>query len=207
MQIKREQFTQAAEAGVISADQAEALWRFLGTASADTLAFRPAHILYYLGGLIAISDVSFFVILAWDTRAGWPMLGLATAFAILGVALTHYFLYRKQLPIPAGIMITFTVAITPLAVYSLQRALGLWEGDFRSVDFHRYIDWRWIFMELATLAAAAIASENAVENSSSSLLLELLLPPPSSLSRGRLMIVRTRRKVTATSRKMMARRS
>jgi hypothetical protein len=157
MQIKREQFTQAAEAGVISAEQAEALWCFLGTAYTETPAFRPAHILYYLGGLIAISAVSFFVTLAWDSWAGWPMLGLATAFAILGLALTHYFLDRKQLPIPAGIMITFTVAITPLAVYSLQRALGLWEGDFRSVDFHRYIDWRWIFMELATLAAAAIA--------------------------------------------------
>lgn len=157
MQVKREQFTKAAEAGVISAPQAEALWDFLGAAVADTPAFRPAHILYYLGGLIAISAVSFFVTRAWDSWAGWPMLTLAIAFAILGVALTHYFLDRVRLQIPAGIMITFTVAITPLAFYSLQRALGFWEGDYRSVDFHRYIDWRWIFMELATLTTAAIA--------------------------------------------------
>ena len=157
MQVRREQLTEAAKAGVISAEQAHALWDFLGAADAETPAFRPAHILYYLGGLIAISAVSFFVTLAWESWAGWPMLLLAIAFAVLGVALTHYFLYRKQLQIPAGIMITFAVAITPLAVYSLQHALGLWEGDYRSTDFHRYIDWRWIFMELATLAAAAIA--------------------------------------------------
>lgn len=157
MEIKRDRLNQAAEAGVITPDQVNALWIFLSDAGADTPAFRPAHILYYLGGLIAISAVSFFVTQAWDTWAGWPMLALAVGFAVLGVALTHFFLYRKQLQIPAGIMITFAVAVTPLAVYSLQRALGFWEGDYRSVDFHRYIDWRWIFMELATLAAAAIA--------------------------------------------------
>jgi len=77
--------------------------------------------------------------------------------AWLGIALTHYFLNVQRLPIPAGIMITFTVALTPLAVYSLQHALGLWQGEYRSVDFHRYVDWRWILMELATLAAAALA--------------------------------------------------
>ncbi len=157
MQLKREQLVDAAQAGVISQEQADALWTFLGEAGADTPAFRPAHILYYLGGLIAISAVSFFVTEAWDTWAGWPMFILAAGFAVLGVALTQFFLYRKRLQIPAGIMITFAVAVTPLAVYSLQHALGLWEGEYSSVDFHRYIDWRWIFMELATLAAAAIA--------------------------------------------------
>ena len=157
MQVNREQLAQAAKAGVITPVQADTLWVFLNEFSENAPAFRPAHILYYLGGLIAISAVSFFVPLAWDTWAGWPMFALAAGFAVLGVALTHFFLYRKQLQIPAGIMITFAVAVTPLAVYSLQRALGFWEGDYRSVDFHRYIDWRWILMELATLSAAAIA--------------------------------------------------
>lgn len=101
--------------------------------------------------------MSFFVTVAWDAWAGWPMFALAAGFAVLGVSLSHFFLYRKQLQIPAGIMITFAVAVTPLAVYSLQHAFGFWEGNYKSTDFHRYIDWRWIFMELATLAAAAIA--------------------------------------------------
>jgi len=157
MDIKRDSLTKAAEAGVITPVQANALWVFLTDAGADTPAFRPAHILYYLGGLIAIGALSFFVTVAWDMWVGWPMFVLAVGFAVLGVALTHFFLYRKRLQIPAGIMITFAVAMTPLAVYSLQHAFGWLAGDYRSVDFHRYIDWRWILMELATLAAAAIA--------------------------------------------------
>jgi len=157
MELKRDQLEEAAGAGIITPAQADDLWRFLQASSADAPRFQPAHILYYVGGLIAISAVSFFITLAWDAFSGWPMLVLCGFLATLGIALTHYFLERRQLPIPAGIMITFTVALTPLAVYSAQHALGLWHGDARSVDFHRYIDWRWILMELATLAAAAVA--------------------------------------------------
>lgn len=157
MEIKRDRLNQAADAGIISPAQVDALWKFLTDAGADTPSFRPAHILYYLGGLIAIGALAFFVTLAWETWAGWPMFALAIGFAVLGVALTQFFLYRKQLKIPAGIMITFAVAVTPLAVYSLQNALGFWGGEYDSTDFHRYVDWRWIYMELATLAAAAVA--------------------------------------------------
>jgi hypothetical protein len=157
MDVKRDHLDEAAKAGVITTEQAGRLWDFLREAQTHTPGFRPAHVLYYLGGLIAISALSLFVTLAWDDWAGWPMLALSVAFAVLGVALTDFFLHRKQLPIPAGIMITFAVALTPLAVFSLQHALGFWEGDFRSRDFHRYIDWRWILMELATLLTAAIA--------------------------------------------------
>lgn len=157
MHIKRDSLTRAAEAGVVTPAQADALWAFLAADTAHAPSFRPAHILYYLGGLIAMSALAFFVTLAWDRWAGWPMLALAVAFAVLGLSLTHLFLERKRLAIPAGIMITFTVALTPLAVYSLQHALGFWEGDGRARDFHRLVDWRWILMELATLAAGAVA--------------------------------------------------
>lgn len=157
MQVTREQLDGATGAGIISAAQADTLWQYLQAQRHDTPGFRPAHILYYVGGMLAISAVSFFITLAWSAFAGWPMLVLCGFLAWLGIALTHYFLNVQRLPIPAGIMITFTVALTPLAVYSLQHALGLWQGEYRSVDFHRYVDWRWILMELATLAAAVLA--------------------------------------------------
>jgi hypothetical protein len=43
-------------------------------------------------------------------------------------------------------------------VYGLQHVLGLWPADFVGSgyrDYHYIVDWRWIFMELATLAAGA----------------------------------------------------
>lgn len=158
MQLSKEMLNEARDAGLIASDSVESLWRFLHDHNAhQTAAFRPAHIIYYLGGLIAISAMSLFVTLAWESWSGLPMLTVAIGYAVIGIALTHYFLFRKQLPIPAGLTITFAVAMTPLAVYSIQNLLGFWSGDYAVADYHRYIDWRWLFMEAGTLIAAVIA--------------------------------------------------
>jgi len=52
MNLTRPLLDAATERGILSGDQAKALWGFLQTQTADTPAFRPAHILYYLGGLL-----------------------------------------------------------------------------------------------------------------------------------------------------------
>ena len=154
MQVKKRDIEQAAKAGVVTAAQAEALWAFLTDSMSEEASFKPAHILYYLGGFIAIGALSLFVMLAWNDWAGLPMLIVAAAYAIIGVTLTHWFLARR-LTIPAGITITFAVSAVPLGVYSLQHMLGFWEGTYSVRDFHVYMDWRWFYMELATMAAAA----------------------------------------------------
>ena len=158
MQFQQRDIRAAVDAGIFNAEQAARFEAWIQERYANVVTFRPAHILYYLGGLIAIGAVSLFITLAWDSWAGAPMLVLALGFAALGVALASWFLERG-LDIPAGIMATLAVATAPLAVYSLQHLLGFWEsGYMRSVtDFHRYIDWRWFFMEMGTLAAAAVA--------------------------------------------------
>jgi hypothetical protein len=68
--------------------------------------------------------------------------------------LTHHFAEQK-LAIPAGLMAALVVAATPLAVYGLQRMLGYWEFTTPYRSFHTHIDWRWIIMELGTLAVGA----------------------------------------------------
>lgn len=158
MHFTKKDIEDAAQAGILSIEQAARFETFLNARHADRASFRAAHILYYLGGMIAIGAISLFITLAWDSWAGSPMLALAVGFALLGVALAQYFL-KRNLHIPAGIMATLAVSATPLAIYSIQHLLGFWEaGQLESVrDFHVYIDWRWFFMEMATLIAAAVA--------------------------------------------------
>ncbi len=49
------------------------------------------------------------------------------------------------------------MALTPLAIYGLQQGLGFWAEGEAYRDYHRHIDWRWLLMELATLAVGAVA--------------------------------------------------
>lgn len=153
MELNRTHLTQAAREGLISEAQADQLWRFLSEQGKNSPSFQFTHILYYLGGLLAIGAMSLFMTLGWEAFGGWGLFFIALAYAGVGLKLTEHFLCRKQLPIPAGIMAAFVVVLTPLAVYGLQGALGYWADGRVYREYHTHIDWRWGLMELATLAA------------------------------------------------------
>ena len=112
--------------------------------------------LYYLGGMIAIGAMSLFMTLGWNALGGWGGCFTAVCYAVLALALTHGFLERKGLQVPAGIMATLAVVMIPLAIFGAQRALGYWGAGTPFRDYHRFIDARWLMMELGTLAAAAV---------------------------------------------------
>ncbi len=156
MKISRENLRQATAKRIVTELQAEQLWEFLSDIRKDTPSFHFTHILYYLGGMIAIGAMSLFMNLGWERFGGGGLCGIALAYGVAGLWLTEFFLKCKHLQIPAGIMATFVVVLTPLAVYGLQVSLGLWPESHVYRDYHTYIDWRWIFMELATLATGAI---------------------------------------------------
>ena len=159
MELNRGLLKEATEKGLVSDQQAEQLWNFLRERGKDTPSFRFTHVLYYLGGLIAIGAMSLFMTLGWERSGGWGLFFIALAYAGVGLWLTEFFLKRRRLPIPAGITATFVVALTPLAVYSLQVAMGWWVEGAEWTVFREYpllIDWRWLFIEFATLASGTV---------------------------------------------------
>ena len=156
MELNRGLLNDATERGLLSEQQAEQLWQFLCERGKDTPSFRFTHILYYLGGLIAIGAMSLFMTLGWERFGGWGLFCIAIAYAVAGLWLTEFFLNSSRLPIPAGITATFVVVLTPLAIYGLQAALGWWPEGLVYREYHTRIDWRWILMELATLATGAV---------------------------------------------------
>ncbi|PKO78141.1 MAG: DUF2157 domain-containing protein [Betaproteobacteria bacterium HGW-Betaproteobacteria-13] len=156
MELNRGLLKDATAKGLITEQQAEHLWAFLLKQGSDTPSFRATHILYYLGGLIAIGAMSLFMNIGWERFGGWGLFFIALAYAGAGLWLTESFLKRHRLPIPAGITATFAVALTPLAVYGLQSALGFWADGRVFREYHTHIDWRWMLMEFATLASGVI---------------------------------------------------
>lgn len=155
MQIHQQQLQQAAEKGLISGKQADLLWDFFQIQNQDTPGFHTTHILYYLGGMIAIGAMTLFMNLGWERLGGWGLTGIALSYALAGIALTEYFLHHARLRIPAGITATFVVVLTPLAVYGFQSALGLWPQGWVN-HYHYAADWRWLIIESATLICGLI---------------------------------------------------
>jgi hypothetical protein len=87
MELNHSLLKEAAEHGLISEQQAEQLWSFLGERGKDTPSFRFTHILYYLGGLIAIGAMSLFMTLGWERWTGTA--GHAVGIDRFGASASH----------------------------------------------------------------------------------------------------------------------
>jgi hypothetical protein len=152
--IKRSRLDAAVEAGILTRAQAARLAEFLSQDAEPRFSF--VHVLYYLGGMIAIGAMTLFMTLGWNALGGWGGALTAVLYGVLALLLAHWFLDQQRLPIPAGIMATLAVAMVPLAIFAVQTALGHWGAGAPYRDYHKYIDGRWIMMEFGTLAAGAV---------------------------------------------------
>jgi len=165
IRVERKHLDAAAAADVISAEQAQRLWAFLSTqvqpgvsTREDSPHFTLTNVLYYLGGMLAIGAMSLFMTLGWEGVGGWGIFFIALLYAGIAFKLAQRFEAQGHV-IPMGIMATLIVVLVPLAVWGVQHALGLWAETERIRgyrDYHVFIDWRWITLELTTLAAAAV---------------------------------------------------
>ena len=155
MKITREKLESAASEGILSHEQADKLFDYLKSLPSSGPGFDFTHVLYYMGGLIAIGAMTLFMNLGWEAFGGWGVFLISLAYAVGGLYLTSVFQKRGH-AIPAGICAAFVVALTPLAIYGLQQAMGWWPDETVYREYHRFIKWHWIFLELGTLAVGVV---------------------------------------------------
>ncbi|MDI9818390.1 MULTISPECIES: DUF2157 domain-containing protein [unclassified Legionella] len=155
MKISRTQLDKAVQARIINSRQADALYHFIQNQPEQNQGFNFTNVLYYFGGFVAISAMTLFMNLGWEKFGGWGIFALAIIYGAIGLWLSYRF-NKKSYLIPAGICATFVIALTPLAIYGLQVGMGWWPDDTVYRDYHVYIKWHWILMELGTLAVGII---------------------------------------------------
>jgi hypothetical protein len=160
------------QAGIISTVQAQHLWaRWIAPSAAAAAlakargdypvasgpAFSLTNTLYYFGGMVAIGAMTLFMTLGWETFGAWGLLAISAGY-LLACLMVADNLKRRKMATPAGILATLAVCLVPLIVWSVQRGLGLWPpgGPENYAAYHTHINWRWISLELATLAAAVV---------------------------------------------------
>lgn len=155
MQISKQTLHQAADNGLITPQQADCLWEFLGEHRHANPSLKPTSILYYLGGCIAIGAMTIFMNLGWETFGGKGLCAIALAYAVVSLILAEYF-QKKSLTIPAGIMAALAVSMVPLFVYGIQTVLGYFEAHATYRIFLRNVDARWIIIEISTVIAGLL---------------------------------------------------
>ena len=158
MKIYEDNFFAIASELKIPKEQAAALWNRLGKINKDSEANPFAKYLFYLGAMIVISAMTWFMNLAWEVFGGGGIFLIALAYALIFTGLGAFVWRKKHLRIPSGLLITLAVCMVPLAIYGLETYYSLWpaEGAAKYADFYNAINGKWIFMEIGTILAGII---------------------------------------------------
>src|SRR6476659_6432558 len=156
MDLREDDLDWAAAEKLITAEQAKALWRALSVRSGARAPVAPpsrldlVHVAYWLGALIVIGAMGFFMTLGWEAFGGGGIFAIATGYTLLFIFVGRALWRTKDLKVPGGLLITMAVSLTPLAMYGLERMLGIWPtsdpGTYR--DYHVWVKSGWLWMEL-----------------------------------------------------------
>jgi len=175
MEIARSDLERAVAAGIVTPQQADALWVALQASAAERgsdaapggpgeeVVPRPrfdfVHVAYYFGALIVIGAMGWFMTLGWESFGGGGILAISCGYALAFVAVGRSLWRRVDLRIPGGLLIAMAVGMTPLGTYGLERLLGWWPaadpGTYQG--FHEWVKGGWFAMEVATILAACVA--------------------------------------------------
>jgi len=157
MRVSRRDLDGAAARGVISRDQAGELWRVLGEREGSR--FDLPNVAYYLGALVVISAMKWFMTLGWERFGGGGILAISLSYATIFAGIGWLLWNKPGLRIPGGLLVTVAVCMTPLAIYGFQRMAGLWPqkdpGDY--TEYYYWIQGGWFAMEVGTIVAGLIA--------------------------------------------------
>ncbi len=155
---KRDLLRAAAECGV-SDQQAELLWSALGGGQTRSTRFDVPIVAYYLGALVVMAAMGWFMTTAIERFGGRGILIIATTycacFAVIGYRLWQKGTYR----VPGGLLVTLAVWMVPLAIYGLERTTGIWaQGDPGAYSgYYAWIKGSWFPMEIGTIMAGLVA--------------------------------------------------
>jgi hypothetical protein len=150
--IDRHHLDEAAAQGIVSLDQAERLWTFLSGRGGEPAREAPAAgggfrfsfttALYYLGGMLAVGAMGFFLELGQKRFGGWGVLAISVAYLVITIALAVRF-EARGLVLPMVLLAGLAVVLVPVGVWGLQRALHIPVGQHP------------LLLELGAVAAAA----------------------------------------------------
>ncbi|VBB09061.1 Hypothetical protein LUCI_4347 [Lucifera butyrica] len=160
VEIDRDGIAEAVRQGIITQEQAEQLWQFWGKGQdiqLDGNGLRISKFLYYLGALIVITAMGWYVNASWDSLGGLGLFVIAAVYAVCFILAAHFM--RAKSPVLSGLLIVMAVGTTPLGVYGIQKALGIWPSGYPGYyhDFYIWVKSGWFVIEFATVAAGVLS--------------------------------------------------
>jgi hypothetical protein len=160
MHISKDDLMRAGH-GLITPEQGEQLWnKLLGQHTGPVKTkFDAANVAYFFGALVVMSAMGWLMNLGFEKSGGIGIFCIAACYAILFIFAGRRLWFTENQKIPGGLLFTLAVWMTPLAIYGMEQAAGLWPqgapANFQS--YHIWIKGSWVVMEAGTIIAGLVA--------------------------------------------------
>ena len=93
MNFNKKNLEDAVSQNIISLEQSEKLIEFLNKQPNLAPKFDFTHVLYYIGGMIAIGAMTLFMNLGWESFGGIGIFFISLFYGAVGLKLTNTFKY------------------------------------------------------------------------------------------------------------------
>ena len=159
MKISEQDLERAAEEAGLSSQQSQLIWKYLKAKPGVQGSFEAAHVGYFFGALLVIGAMGWFITNGWDSFEGWQLSALAGGYAVIFVTVARPLWRQPLFRVPAGLLVTVAVCMTPLAVYGIERQMHLWPSSDPGsyTRFHPFIHASWLIMEVGTVFTSLLA--------------------------------------------------
>jgi hypothetical protein len=158
MSISDRELQELVAAGIVDDSTARRILDYYQEGSHGRARFDLSHTAYYLGALVVMSAMGWFMSEAWSRYGGPVLTVVAIAYALVFILAGESLWRRSGFRQPGGLLFTLAVWMTPLAVFGVQHALNLWpEGEFGMYRDYLVTPGTWIALEVATIVAALLA--------------------------------------------------
>ncbi|MDR0472394.1 MAG: hypothetical protein LBH43_01815 [Treponema sp.] len=147
MRYTDEQLNEAVKNNIFTNEQIGKFREYVQNNDSQITKFQK--ILYYGGGLIIISAMTWLMGTSWSVFGNIGMTAISASYIFVFLIAGYYIFFQKKLEVAGGLLFSVSIAVTPLFVFSLLRVFGFWPQAW---DYNDY--YVWIILEISVILAA-----------------------------------------------------
>ncbi|MCL1946730.1 MAG: hypothetical protein FWF51_06210 [Chitinivibrionia bacterium] len=122
------------------------------TRTDDATKFQKT--LYYGGGLLIISAMTWLMKISWDGFGINGIIAISTFYFIAFLLAGNYLQFKKNMEVAGGILFSVAVAMTPLLTFSILKRYDFFPMGWSYDEYYVWIKGKWIVLEISTILVA-----------------------------------------------------
>ena len=151
MKYSDKQLDEAIENGIFSIEQVRNFREF--TKNNNSGVTKPLKVLYYIGGLLIISAMTWLMGSSWNSFGSIDITIVSSLYFLIFFIAGYFLFFKKNLDIAGGLLFSVSIAMVPLFLYSILDFFDFWD-NFSYSDYYIWIRGRWIILEIGTILVA-----------------------------------------------------